>query len=177
VDLLRAGRDESDDPLVVTLAATDPANPYGAVLPWPDWVSTDSASSPAAFHSTGLRAARVAGARVILVDGRITAWIARGDRLLLVSLPADDPDRSRVAHALAQELVALAQRAPEGARGWLIEEINGAPAASDPLAAFLGAGFIATAMGLQLRVARRSSFASATGAAPDEDTSAVKTRA
>ena len=74
---------------------------------------------------------------------------------MLVSLPADDPDRARVGRALAQELVALAHRAPEGSRGWLIEEINGAAAATDPAAPFLlEAGFAATAMGLQLRVAR-----------------------
>ncbi len=42
VDLLRAGRDETDEPQVVTLAATDPANPYGAVVPWPDWVAPDT---------------------------------------------------------------------------------------------------------------------------------------
>ena len=55
---------------------------------------------------------------------------------MLVSLPADEPDRSRAGRALARELVALASRAPEGSRGWLIEEINGAPAASDPAAAY-----------------------------------------
>jgi ATP-dependent Lhr-like helicase len=102
-----------------------------------------------------MRASRSAGARVILVDGRLTAWIARGDRALLVSLPADEPDRARAGRALAQELVALAHRAAEGSRGWLIEEINAAPAGSDPAASFLlEAGFAATAMGLQLRVTR-----------------------
>ncbi len=161
VDLLRAGRDETDEPQVVTLAATDPANPYGAVVPWPDWVAPDTIDPGAAGLPGGLRAARFAGARVVLVDGRLTAWIARGDRSLLVSLPADDPDRSRVAHCLAHELVALAHRAPEGARGWLIEEINGTAAASDPVAPFLlDAGFAATGMGLQLRVLRRLSSSS-----------------
>ena len=92
---------------------------------------------------------------MILVDGALIAWIGRGDRSLLVSLPADEPDRSRVARAFAQELVALAARAPEGHRGWLIEEINGAAAAKHLVAPFLlDAGFAATAMGLQLRVRR-----------------------
>jgi ATP-dependent helicase Lhr and Lhr-like helicase len=161
VDLLRAGRDETDEPQVVTLAATDPANPYGAVVPWPDWVAPETTDSRTAGLPGGLRAARFAGARVVLVDGRLTAWIARGDRSLLVSLPADDPDRSRVARSLAHELVALAHRAPEGARGWLVEEINGTAAASDPVASFLlDAGFAATGMGLQLRVLRRLSSSS-----------------
>ncbi len=145
VDLLRAARDETDVAQAATLAATDPANPYGAMLAWPEWPGGD-----------GVRASRSAGARVVLVDGRLTAWIGRGDRAMLVSLPADDPDRSRVGRALATELVALAHRAPEGARGWLVEEINGVAAATDPAAPFLlDAGFAATAMGLQLRVARR----------------------
>ena len=57
---------------------------------------------------------------------------------------------------MARELVAIAQRAPEGRRGWLIEEINGRPAAGDPSSRFLlEAGFTATSMGLQLRVPRR----------------------
>ena len=147
IDLLRAAREPGEDPYVVTLAATDPANPYGAMLPWPKWVSEETTTS---------RASRSAGARVVLVDGHLTAWIGRGDRALLISLPSDDPDRTRAGRALAQELVAVAQRAPEGTRGWLIEEINGTPAASDPAAAFLlDAGFAVTAMGLQLRVARR----------------------
>jgi ATP-dependent Lhr-like helicase len=170
VDLLRAAREEPEEPRTVTLAATDPANPYGAVLPWPDWTtpaasSSEDARTTSTVASTAslkpsspapLRASRSAGARVVLVDGRLTAWIARGDRILRVSLPAEDPDRSRIGRALARELVELAHRAPEGSRGWLIEEINGVAAAKDPAAPFLlEAGFAITAMGLQLRVARR----------------------
>ncbi len=147
IDLLRAAREPAEIPLVVTLAATDPANPYGALLPW----IAPSSSEP----TPAMRPSRSAGARVVLVDGQLTAWIARGERAMLVSLPADDPDRTRVGRALAQELITLAQRAPEGSRGWLIEEINGVPAAQDPAAAVLiAAGFAPTAMGLQLRVAR-----------------------
>ena len=61
-----------------------------------------------------------------------------------------------LAARMARELVAIAQRAPEGRRGWLIEEINGKPAIEDPSSRFLlEAGFTSTAMGLQLRVPRR----------------------
>jgi ATP-dependent Lhr-like helicase len=92
---------------------------------------------------------------VVLVDGRLAAWIGRGDRQLIVSLPDDEPERSRVGRALARELVAIAHRAPEGRRGWLIEEINGRPAAEDASAHYLiEAGFAASAMGLQLRVVK-----------------------
>jgi ATP-dependent Lhr-like helicase len=157
IDRLRGAREVADTPQVRTLAATDPANPYGAMLPWPAW-SITSARTPTQ-PTAPLRAQRSAGARVVLVDGRLIAWIGRGDRVLLVALPEDDADRVRAGQALAGELVALAARAPEGARGWLIEEINGRPAAADPVAPFfIDAGFAPTAMGLQLRVggARRA---------------------
>ena len=86
----------------------------------------------------------------------MAAWVGRGDRQLIVSLPADEPERSRTGRALARELVRLATHAPEGRRGWLIEEINGQPAATDPSSQFLiEHGFAATSMGLQLRVAKR----------------------
>jgi ATP-dependent Lhr-like helicase len=138
VDLLRDARDVGDTDVTVTLSATDPANPYGILIPWPLE-----------------RATRTAGARVVLVNGQLAAWIGRGDRQLVVSLPADEPERSRAGRALARELVASATRAPEGRRGWLIEEINGQPSASDPSSHFLlEAGFAATSMGLQLRVGR-----------------------
>ena len=147
VDLLRAERDVRDEPQVATLAATDPANPYGALLAWPDWPEGD-----------GSRASRSAGARVVLIDGALSAWIGRGDRQLLTALPGEEPDRSRVGRALARELVRLAYDDPAERRGWLIAEINGAAAAASPLAIHLiEAGFAATSGGLQLRVPKRTS--------------------
>lgn len=86
----------------------------------------------------------------------MAAWISRGDRQLIVSLPDDEPDRSQVGRALARELVAIAHRAPEGRRGWLIEDINGTPPVQHPVSQYLlEAGFTSTAMGLQLRVMKR----------------------
>ena len=64
----RAGR-QAD---AVTLAATDPANPYGAALPWPDREA-----------SGGHRPGRKAGALVVLVDGVLTLYVERGGRTLL----------------------------------------------------------------------------------------------
>ena len=91
----------------------------------------------------------------MLVNGRAAAWIGRGDRQLIVALPDDEPERSRIGRAMARELVALAQRAPEGRRGWLIEDINGKPAGTEPASRYLlESGFTATSMGLQLRVPR-----------------------
>ncbi len=145
LDRLRAERDPAPEPRAVTLAATDPANPYGALVDWPEWNG-----QPA------LRASRVAGARVVLVDGHATAWIARGNRQLLVALPAEEPERGRHARALARELVRVAHVSPEARRGWLIAEVNAAPADTSPIAAALvDAGFAVTSGGLQLRVARR----------------------
>jgi ATP-dependent Lhr-like helicase len=145
VDLLRDARDDRDDTITaVTISATDPANPYGVLIPWP------------IVSEEGRGATRTAGARVVLVNGRAAAWIGRGDRQVVVCLADDEPERSQVGRALARELVNLATRAPEGRRGWLIEEINGRPAAQDPATRFLlEAGFASTAMGLQLRVPRR----------------------
>jgi ATP-dependent Lhr-like helicase len=94
---------------------------------------------------------------VVLVNGRAAAWIGRGDRQLIVCLPDDEPERSKVGRALAKEMVEIAFRAPEGRRGWLIEEINGRPAIEDPSSQYLiEHGFLSTAMGLQLRVPRRA---------------------
>jgi len=70
IDRLRDRRDgQSDDrePTVVRLAATDPAQPYGAALPWPE--------SPG-------RPARSAGAHVVLVDGLPAAYLERGGHAL-----------------------------------------------------------------------------------------------
>jgi ATP-dependent Lhr-like helicase len=146
VDLLRGRRDPSEEPQVATLTATDPANPYGALVPWPDW---SGGASP--------RASRSAGARVVLVDGRIAAWIARGNRVLLTALPEDEPDRSRVGRALARELVRIAHDDPAEHRGWLIAEVNGAPASASPLTPYLvDQGFAVTSGGLQLRVPKRT---------------------
>jgi ATP-dependent Lhr-like helicase len=155
-------RDDRDEIVVVTISATDPANPFGVLIPWPirlDETGTEPASSRSgqAPRTVGVRGAtRTAGARVIIVNGRAAAWIGRGDRQLIASVPDDEPDRSTIGRAMARELVAIAQRAPEGRRGWLIEEINGSPAIEHPASLFLlQAGFASTAMGLQLRVPRR----------------------
>jgi len=144
VDLLRAERDPDTAPVAVTLAATDPANPYGALIEWPAWGGSSQ------------RASRAAGARVVLVDGYATGWIARGDRSVLVAVPDEDPDRSRRGVALAREMVRLAQLPTAERSGWLVAELNGEPATASPLARyFVEAGFAVTSGGLQLRVARR----------------------
>jgi ATP-dependent Lhr-like helicase len=161
VDLLRDAREDRDEVTAVTISATDPANPYGLLMPWPLRLGDHDVtpSSPRSGQAT-----RTAGARVVIVNGLAATWIGRGDRQLVVCLPEDEPERSRIGRAMARELVAIAHRAPEGRRGWLIEEINGQPATADSSSHFLlEAGFASTGMGLQLRVPRRIA------AAPAED--------
>jgi ATP-dependent Lhr-like helicase len=140
LDLLRSLRDAPDDPEVAVLAATDPANPYGATLPWPKTLAADQGRGPI----------RTVGASAILVDGAIGAYLARGDRQLLLFLPEAEPQRSRVVRAVASALIDRARSGDEAPRGMLIEEIDGQPASLHPAAGvFVEAGFIRGALGLQ----------------------------
>jgi len=145
LDLLRSMRDPKGDdrPDVVAISATDPANPYGAVLPWP----TPTQARP---DTPGRGPTRSVGATVILVDGRLGAYLARGDRLLVTWLPDAEPERSRVARAVAQTLIERARSGGDAPRGMLIEDIDGAPPDTHALAPFLTAvGFAGGAMGFQ----------------------------
>ena len=157
LDMLRGLRGRPDAPEVVTLLATDPANPYGALLPWPALAtggapesnSADETSAPARRRGT----TRTVGSHVVMVDGALAAWVGRGGRQVTTFLPADDPDRARVAQAVAG---ALAQLSGAGQRReLLVAEIDDAPAAQHPLAAWmLKVGFLASYDGLQYRLPR-----------------------
>jgi ATP-dependent Lhr-like helicase len=116
------------------LAATDPANPYGTILRWPDDRSGDD---------RGRAPTRSAGSLVAIVNGALAAYISRGARQLLAFLPEDEPARSTTARALAATLARL---------GLLVHEVNGLPAAQHPLSPYLvEAGFSPSAMGFQIR--------------------------
>ncbi len=134
LDLLRSLKDVPDEPEVVVLAATDPANPYGTILRWPDARSADD---------RGRGPTRSAGSLVVIVNGALAAYISRGARQLLAFLPEDEPARSTTARALAATLARL---------GLLVHEVNGLPAAEHPLSPYLiEAGFSPSAMGFQIR--------------------------
>ena len=97
---------------------------------------------------------------MILVDGALAGYVARGGRQLLAYVPEDEPTRSSVSRAVATRLAAMA-RGEHGRGGLLISEINGIPTADHPLAPFLiDAGFNPSAMGFQMRKAVGSGFAS-----------------
>jgi hypothetical protein len=155
VDLLRQLRTDPPDekPEFVQLAATDPANPYGSVLPWPDLpVAVEDADAAPRILT------RAAYAEVILRNGQLVAWLRRSNPNLLIFLPAEEPERSQAASGLAHFLSARGQdrlRAASnhaGQQGVLITTINGQPVAAHPMARFLmDAGFSAGPLGMNLR--------------------------
>ncbi len=151
VDLLRQLRTEppAEKPEFVQLAATDPANPYGSVLRWPELpvAEEDSESAPRILT-------RAAYAEVILRNGELVAWLKRGNPNLLVFLPAEEPERSQVAAGLAHFLCTRGQDRMRGSNheGVLITTINGQPVAAHSMARFLmDAGFHPGPLGMHLR--------------------------
>ena len=124
----------------MVLAAADPAQPYGAALPWPDRAGETPSS-----HRPG----RKAGALVVLVDGSLVLYVERGGRTLLSW--TDDPE------LLGPAATALAASVRDGALGRLsVERADGLTVGSgihdSPLARALeAAGFRPTPRGLRLR--------------------------
>jgi ATP-dependent Lhr-like helicase len=122
---------EQEDPSVLVLAATDPANPYGAALPWPE--------------GEGHRPGRKAGALVVLVDGELAAYVERGGRTVLL-LRTDEAAHRRAADGLA----ALVRAG--GVPQLVVEKVDGEFALGSPFGRLLeAAGFAATPKGLRLR--------------------------
>jgi ATP-dependent Lhr-like helicase len=151
VDLLRQLRSAppEEKPEFVQLAATDPANPYGSVLRWPELpvAEEDSATAPRVLT-------RAAYAEVILRNGQLMAWLRRGNPNLLIFLPAEEPERSQAAAGLAHFLCSRGQERLRGAshQGVLITTINGQPVAAHPMSRFLmDAGFHPGPLGMHLR--------------------------
>jgi ATP-dependent Lhr-like helicase len=154
VDLLRSlrGNPEPERPELVTIAATDPANPYGSVLRWPSGseISDDTEQSARSMS-------RSVGASVVLRNGELVAYLRRNNPNIQVFLPAEEPDRSNAAQDLASFLAANGQREmrlnPADHRGgMLIASINGRPAHEHLLSRYLqDSGFRAAPLGLNLR--------------------------
>ncbi|HSV39863.1 MAG TPA: crosslink repair DNA glycosylase YcaQ family protein, partial [Nocardioidaceae bacterium] len=120
----------------VALAATDPANPYGAALAWPDRAEE------------GHRPGRKAGSLVVMVDGELVVYVERGGRTLLTY--SDDLDTLTVAAS------ALVGAVKQGALGRLtVEKADGSSVLGRPdtplRQAFESAGFVVTPRGLRLR--------------------------
>ena len=132
VDRLRSHQREPAEPAAVVLAASDPANPYGAALPWPD--------------REGHRPGRKAGALVVLVGGALTFYVERGGKTLL----SFTEDSARLKPAAA----ALARSVQQGLLGKLtVERADGAHVFGSVRVseALQDAGFRMTPQGLRLR--------------------------
>ena len=127
------GHGGQDARTAVVLAATDPANPYGAALEWPE--------------GEGHRPGRKAGALVVLVQGRPVAYLERGGRTAL-TWTGDPVDLA----AAARGITAAVRERNLGRLS--VERIDGEPVvgSAHPFAAALAAaGFTATPKGLRLR--------------------------
>ena len=138
VDLLRSLRvaRDGDKSEMLMLAATDPANPYGSLLKWP--VGGDATSS----------LTRSVGARVVLCDGALLAYLRRGNPNVQVFLPEEEPARGQAGKALAEFLVERAQM--DG--GMLLTSVNGQAVAESTMArTLLESGFVAAPMGFNVR--------------------------
>jgi ATP-dependent helicase Lhr and Lhr-like helicase len=117
-------RDRPGDALPLVLAAADPAQPYGAVLSWP--------------KRAGARAARVAGAYVVLLGGEPALFVERGGRSLV---PLREPDDEWLRAALA----ALVEHVRRTSRKRLaVERFDGRPIGeTEAMPLLLEAGFLA----------------------------------
>jgi ATP-dependent Lhr-like helicase len=122
--------DTTAEPVALTLAATDPANPYGAALGWP--------------QTTGHRPGRKAGAMVVMVDGFLVLYIERGGKTVL-TFSEEQP----ILAAAASSLAATVRR---GLGKLRVELVDGEFSIGTPLGTALAdAGFAATPQGLRLR--------------------------
>ncbi|MFE3757124.1 ATP-dependent helicase [Nocardia tengchongensis] len=132
-----AGDGFSHEPVgkAVVLASCDPANPYGAALPWPK----------AAAEGAGHRPGRKAGALVVLVEGDLALYLERGGKTLLTF--TEDP---AVRTAAAAALAGLVH--DRRVDSLVIDRVNGESVHGNTFAGFLAeAGFAATPKGFRLR--------------------------
>jgi ATP-dependent Lhr-like helicase len=135
VDQLRAERSAGEAPQSAALAATDPANPWGAALPWPS-LSREDAGRPR----------RAAGAVAVLVGGAPALFLERSARTALSFRDRADGETLVLAARALRSLFADRRR-----RAIRIERIDGEPALASPLrTAFEAAGFRAEYKGLVL---------------------------
>ncbi len=130
VDRLRAERNaDPEEPLL--LASVDPAQPYGALLPWPP--TCTEAGKPR----------RAVGASVVLVDGRAVLFVDRGgNRVLRFALDDGEPERELLARAAASLGARFVGPKARSGRSLRIEWIDDLPADASPHRdVFLAAGF------------------------------------
>jgi ATP-dependent Lhr-like helicase len=127
----------ADQPRALVLAATDPANPFGAAIRWP--------ARPEELGESGHKPGRKAGALVVVVDDRLALYVERGGRTLLTW--SNEP------RMLEPAVDALALAVREGHLGRMtVQRADGAGVLDSDLGRALeAAGFSATPRGLRLR--------------------------
>jgi ATP-dependent Lhr-like helicase len=125
VERLRAAGADEEAPIV--LAAVDPAQPYGAALPWP--------ARPDRPDDTR-RPARMPGAYVVVAGGDPVLYVERAGRALQTLVAGDDP-------RLEPALVALIEQVRAGrVKRLALEKVDGEPAIDSPLGpALVALGF------------------------------------
>ncbi len=135
VERLRDMRDPGADPVMLVIGAADPAQPYGATVPWPR-----RRSGPARGPS------RTFGAQVVLMDGAAVLFLERGGRRL-VALRDPDPDWMGPAIGALADWVRA-----DPTRRVVIERFDGEPIFETPAADLLTeAGFFRDLRGMELR--------------------------
>ncbi len=135
-DRLRSSKHPEVESKCRVLAATDPANPWGNILPWPE-------------HTDNSRLQRVAGALVFVHDGQLLAWLSRTRHQLTTfdALRIDDTESPQTSSFLSTLSNLATSRNP-----LLLTTINGAAADTSPLAKSLqNSGFQPSAKGLLCR--------------------------
>jgi ATP-dependent Lhr-like helicase len=125
VERLRAARQAQPGREVVALAAVDPANPYGSLLPWPTSENGDTGADADAAPPR-----RAPGARIVLVNGQPALFVERGGHRLRVLGGAGDDDET-----LAAAVGALRAGAAAGQRRrpLRVERVNGVPSLKSAL--------------------------------------------
>ncbi|MDP1915163.1 MAG: DEAD/DEAH box helicase [Myxococcales bacterium] len=147
LDVLRSLKEPPEQPEIVTLGATDPANPYGALLKWPQGPKP---------YGAGKGPMRQAGANVVVIDGHARAWLGRGGKTAWLWVPEDDAERGRVATMAARAVMTLHERALLGGEGAMLIEINGQPAAQHELASYFRASGYSDAAGTGLHLRKQA---------------------
>jgi ATP-dependent Lhr-like helicase len=126
---------------VIGLASTDPANPYGAALPWP----SATGGRPEVGEA---RLARSAGSYVFLVDGALAGYLERGGKRLTLLEGDNNVELGDLQGQIAREVAAIAHRH----RRLTLETVSGSPAADSWLAPALREwGFVPAVRGLAFR--------------------------
>ena len=127
---------DPDSPLDYVLAATDPANPYGLVLKWPE------------SSTVTIRPTRSAGARVVICDGYLVGYLSRSGEHLSTFLPDLEPEHSRIARRLVRSIMGTASPG----QPVYLTQIDGGPPGESLLAKMLvECGFSAATQGYLYR--------------------------